>query len=149
MYWPSLPALAAIPAQYQRDERKNPYREATSGAKWRVPGARLYRSSDDGLAELRCSHRDRTIRRDQCADTIVGTTDEVTSQFSGAKAGHLKMLPGPNALAEPRIVADGDQHIRISGMALYEVWINNFVTDEGCDSEVPRYKRALNLGPLR
>ena len=56
------------------------------------------------------------------------------------------MLPGPNALAEPRVVADGDQHIRISGMALYEVWINNFVTDEGSDSEIPRYERALNLG---
>ena len=80
-------------------------------------------TSDDGLAELRCSHRDRTIRRDQCADTIVGTTDEVRPS-SAVRKGHLKMLPA-HRLAEPRVVAC-DQHIRISGMALYEVWINNF-----------------------
>ena len=103
----------------------------------------MHGAADHGRGELICRCGDSPCCRDQGTDTVIGATDQVTSELDRAVAGHLKVLPGACALAKPGVVTDGDEERRVLGIALHEVRINNLVTDEGRNRQVAGEEGAL------
>ena len=66
---------------------------------------------------------------DDGRDAIVGRAQEETAVLQGAHAGDLQVLHGADGRAEPRVVAEGRQHVGVGGACPHQLGEGDLVAD--------------------